>query len=532
MIKAKKASIERVIEKNSGNYLEFFNLQIIKLTDSELQKLYSENSIVLKHKPWIEQIRLFKENILSEEVESALTKRSSFGPSAWGEFFEEVETDLLFIYKKKKLNLTEMIHIVSESKSAKERFLAMTVINDGLGGYFAKFSAQNLYMVSGANEVEREERKYKHPMEYRNRSNRVSDDVVRALHSAILEVGGPIAKRYYKLKAKHLGLKKLNWSDRNAPIPFADTTVIPFNEATKIVVSAYESFSPKIAEIVKKIIEQKRIDAPVERNKKGGAYNISVVLPGNKTVSVNFLNYLGGNRDVMTYAHELGHAVHGILAGEAQGVLMENTPIIYAETASVFGEMTTFNFLKKKLIESGDRKSLLVLIMGKIDDMLNTAVRQISFSNFERRLHGMDKEFKNWNKIEKLSAEKLSSVWLDVTKDFYGKEGEIFKYNNMENMWTYISHFHRPFYVYGYAFGELLTQSLYALQDKFGDKFEPLYLELLRAGGTKDAIELLKPFGLDPSNEKFWIDGISHGLDSLINEAEKLTKEIARKNKK
>ena len=402
----------------------------------------------------------------------------------------------------------------------------MSIINSGLKWPFAKYSAQTLYMTAGSGGVENRERIYSHPMEPRNKSNRISDDVVEALHAAVIDVAGPLARRFYKLKAAHLGLKVLRWSDRNAPMPFADTAIVPFNDAKNTVLAAYESFSPTLATLIRDIINTKRIDAPAVKGKRGGAFNSSVVLPKNIPVSFVFLNYLGSNRDVMTLAHELGHSVHGLIAGKEQGALMFHAPIAYCETASVFGEMTTFKFLKKKLLENNDLKSSLALIMSKIDDILATAVRQIGFSNFERRIHGIDPSYKTWQEPKKLSVEELNIIWLETLKELYGKEGGIFTYKNTEHLWAYISHFHRPFYVYGYAFGQLLTQSIYAKQSAFGDRFEPLYLDMLKSGSTKNVIELLKPFGLDPTDKKFWIDGINTGLGAMIEEAERLSHDI------
>ena len=278
--------------------------------------------------------------------------------------------------------------------------------------------------------------------------------------------------------------------------------------------------------IVKSFFADRRIDAPATREKRHGAFNSSRVLPGGVPVSFTLLNYLGSNRDVMTLAHELGHGVHGILAGEAQGPLMFHAPIAYCETASVFGEMTTFSFLKERLKRTGDIKSLLALIMSKIDSAINTVVRQISFSNFERRLHGMDETYTTWSTPAKLSAEKLSAIWLKTTQELYGEEGEIFTYENADHLWAYISHFHSPFYVYAYAFGELLTQSLYAQRARLGAKFEPLYLDLLRSGSTKNVVELLAPFALDPMSEAFWADGIKTSLEASIEEAEELSNAI------
>jgi oligoendopeptidase F len=246
------------------------------------------------------------------------------------------------------------------------------------------------------------------------------------------------------------------------------------------------------------------------------------VLPGNHPTSFVFLNYLGSNNDVMTLAHELGHGVHGMLAGAAQGPLMAQAPIAYAETASVFGEMTTFKFLKKQLEEKNDTKALLALITGKIESNINSVVRQIGFSNFERRLHGMDAMYKTWTEPKKLSAEELDAIWLQTIKELYGNDGEVFTYKDTEHLWTYVEHFQRAFYVYGYAFGELLTQSLYAQQSRFGDRFEPLYLDLLRSGSTKDVVQLLAPFELDPTRKDFWENGIRVSLEAMVQEAEDL----------
>jgi oligoendopeptidase F len=402
----------------------------------------------------------------------------------------------------------------------------MRSVNLGLAGNFAKYSAQTLYMVAGLKAVEEKERGYAHPMDARNKSNRIPDSVVNVLHNAVTNLGGTLTRRYYKLKARHLGLNVMRWSDRNAPMPFADTTRIPFDEAAGIVEKSYESFSPTLTALVKTFFADRRIDVPVVKEKRSGAFNSSHVLPGGKAVSFTLLNYLGSNRDVMTLAHELGHGVHGILAGEAQGPLMFHAPIAYCETASVFGEMTTFTFLKERLMQAGDKSSLLALIMAKIDSTINTVVRQIGFSNFERRLHGMDETYSTWSEPKKRSVEELDAIWLKTAQELYGKDGEIFTYENSEHLWAYIPHFHSPFYVYGYAFGELLTQSLFAQKEKLGTKFEPLYLDLLRSGSTKDVVELLAPFGLDARNEAFWNDGITVSLGALIQEAEELSREM------
>jgi len=521
-VKAKLARAQQVMSQVQGEYLTFFELELVALEDAVLESLYTRDDVVQRHRPWIEQQRVFKPHLLSEPVEAALTKRSPFGPESWDEFFDEFEADLRFDHQGEKMSLTEMLDILTNSKDAALRAEVQKSINDGLGGYFAKYSAQTLYVIVGKGSVEQKERNYRNPMDARNKSNRIPDEVVDALHEAVKNVAAPLARRYYRLKAELLGLKTLRWSDRNAPLPFSDTTVVPFDKAMATVLAAYRSFSPTLAGIIEEFIATNRIDAPAAKGKRGGAFNCSFVLPGNKPQSFTFLNYLGSNHDVTTLAHELGHGVHGILAGAEQGPLMFHPPIAYCETASVFGEMTTFNFVKENLAKAGDRAALLALITQKIEGMLNTVVRQIGFSNFERRIHGMDATYSEWKEPTKLSVEELDALWLATAKEMYGEEGEVFTYENANHLWAYVSHFHRPFYVYGYAFGELLTQSLYAQRSRLGGRFENLYLDLLRSGSTKNVAELLEPFGIDPTDEKFWADGIRLSLEEMITEAEGL----------
>jgi oligoendopeptidase F len=439
-----------------------------------------------------------------------------FGPASWAEFYEEVEADLSFNVGGEKLTLSAAQHLLFD-KSAEKRAEALAALNNGFKGAFAKYSAQTLYMVSGSKQVEDGERHYEHPMAARNLDNRIPDGAVEALHQAVTEIGGPLCRRYYRMKAALLGMEKLRWSDRLAPLPLADTTIIPFDEALQMVIEAYRSFSPTLARLVAETVAARRIDAPPAKGKSSGAFNCSVVLPGNQPVSFNLLNYFGSNNDVSTMAHELGHAVHGLLASEAQGPLMHNAPIAYAETASIFGEMTTDTFLRKRLLAQGDKQNLLAFLAAKLDRMMGSVVRQISFSNFERLLHGTP---------AKLSVDELCVNWVNVTCDMYGPEGDVFEYRDMDHLWAYIDHFHRPFYVYGYACGELLTQSLYAKCANTGPDFELRYLEMLRAGGTKDAIALLQPFGLDPTDPEFWANGIKVSMGRMIDEAETLAREL------
>lgn len=515
-IKTKMQNIEERLSLLSGEHLTFFDHELVALTDAEIETLAQEDGVVKRHLPWIRHARVFKKHLLPEAVESALVKRAPFGAGSWAGFYEEVEGDLRFEFQGDKKTLTEILNVLSNDPDGDVRAEALKVINDGLSGTFRKYSAQTLNMIVRSKVLSDAERGFIHPMESRNKGSKIPDDVVEALHQAVEKTAAPLAQRYYRLKARLLGRKTLRWSDRNAPMPFVDDTIIPYPEAIEKVLSAYESFSPKLAELVREQIEKKRIYAPAHAG-KGGAFNYSFMLPGRKPISFTSLNYLGSSRDVMILAHELGHGVHGLLAGEAQGPHMFRAPMAYAETASVFGEMTTFNAMRIEVAESGDKKRLLAMTMDKLDDIISTVVRQIGFSNFERLVHGAP---------GRLSPDELDGLWLQTAKALYGEEGDVFTYENTEHLWCYVNHFHRPFYVYAYAFGELLTQSLYARQEALGDTFEPLYLDMLRSGSTKDVVELLKPFGLDPTDPQFWTHGIEVSLGSLVQEAERLADEL------
>jgi oligoendopeptidase F len=522
-IKAKLAEADNRTSRIMGKHLTFFELEVTGLADEALAALYEKDPVVARHRPWIENLRRFRPHQLSEPVEAALTTRSPFGPSAWNEFYDEVLSDTEFTYKGERKTLAEMFHEIERSRDTGERAEILTEIHRGLGGHFLKFAAQTLYVNIGKKQVEDAERGYANPMSLRNKANRISDEVVEALHSSVMQNGGELARRYYRLKAKLLGQEKLKWSDRNAALPSADIAEMPFKEAMQIVHDAYASFSPTLAGIVDSFFKEKRVDVPAMKTKRQGAFNSSVIIPGNKVYSFTFLNYLGSPRDVMTLAHEVGHGVHAMLAGEAQGPLMFGAPIAYCETASVFGEMLTFEFLRKRIVQGGDKTSLLMLTAEKIEDSLNTIVRQIGMSNFERRMHGMNETYSAWTPIRKLSSDELNEIWIRAQKEMYGEEGDVFTYEHAERLWSYVHHFHSQFYVYGYAFGELLTQSLFAQRETLGDRFEPLYLDLLRAGGTKDAIELLAPFGLDPRDPQFWMNGLEKSLGTWIKEAEELS---------
>ncbi|MAV25811.1 MAG: hypothetical protein CMQ05_06780 [Gammaproteobacteria bacterium] len=516
-IQQKMGQAQEALSRASADFLTFFDHEVVAIDEATYQKLIDSDPVVRKHRSLLDHQRANKEYLLEEIVERALTLRSPFGASEWSDYMDELEAELRFSFDQRNMTLPEILHVTANDRSAERRAEAMAVFSQGLAEQrFDRTMARTLNVVIGGKAVEDRERGYSNPMSARNIGNRVDDDTVIALHDAVAEEGAVQAQRYYRLLSAHLRLDTLKWSDRNAPVPFANDETVLWGDCVDTVLSAYESFSPTLRDLVAKMLDRKWVDAPPYEGKTGGAFNYSVLLPNGEPRAYNFLNYLGSPRDIMTVAHEAGHGVHGMLAAESQGALMMRAPMAYAETASIFGEMTTFQYL---LSNTSDDEAKLALLMEKSADHVNSVVRQISFSNFERRVH-------EERKSGKLTQEEFNRAWMDVTYAFYGEPGELFTYDHVENLWSYVSHFLRPFYVYAYAFGELFTQSLFASRDQIGNDFEPMYLDLLRAGGSKDAVALMQPFGLDPRDPSFWRMGIRNSIASWLDDAEAISERL------
>ncbi len=513
-IQQRLAQVQEAYSEAAANFLTFFEHEVAGLEEAGYQALLDGDARVRTHKPMLDHIRENKAYLLEESVERAIGLRSPYGASEWSDYIDEREAELRFNVGGETLTLPEILHLANNHADADKRSQALSVFSEGLREQgFDKLMARTLNVVLGAKSVEDRERGYADPMSSRNISNQVDDATVEAWHEAVADVGAAQAQRYYKLLSAHLGKRPLAWSDRNAPLPFADNTKIAWNDCVETVLSAYASFSPTLSDLVAKMLERKWVDAPPYEGKGGGAFNYSILLPTGEARAYNFLNYMGSPRDVMTMAHEVGHGVHGMLAAQQQGALMFRAPMAYAETASLFGEMTTFQYVLANT-ESDEQK--LALLMEKASDHVNTVVRQISFSNFERAIHAQRRD-------GKLMLEDFNRMWMAVTEAFYGKDGELFTYANVDNLWSYVTHFMRPFYVYAYAFGELFTQSLFARKASFGDEFEPMYLDLLRAGGSRNAVELMAPFGLDPRDPAFWREGIKSSIAQWLDEAEEIS---------
>ncbi|OSM02141.1 M3 family metallopeptidase [Magnetofaba australis] len=505
------------IDAAQGAHGVFFEDEIAHMDDADYARLLETDARCTRVRAYLDKVRRSRPYMLTAEVEGALAKRRAYGADSWSQFYDEAEADLRFDFEGQQRTLTEMLHILSVDGDGERRAACQRVVNDGLGGPFVKFSAQCLNMVVGAKRIEDKERGYAHPMAFRNINNMVSDGVVETLHRVVIDHVGPLAQRYYRLKAHLMGRETLRWSDRNAPLPFDDSAQIPYATALRWVTEAFAGFSPKLADLVQNHAAAGRIDAPARSGKRSGAFNYSCVVGDGQPMAFTHLNYLGSARDVMTLAHELGHGVHGLLAGEAQGALQASPPMALAETASIFAEMTAFNHLRSQPEANGSPQQRMALLCGKIEDMLNTVLRQIGFSLFEQRVHNAGK---------RLDAATLNGWWRESVIELYGPEGETFTYADIDCLWSYVSHFHNPFYVYAYALGELLTQSLHARRDEYGEAFEPLLLDLLRAGGSKDLVTLLQPFAVDPERPQFWIDGVQASLGKLIPEAEETARSL------
>jgi oligoendopeptidase F len=516
-IEQRIGQIQEAWSRAHANHLNFFDHELVAIPEATYQAVLDRDEVANRHRPMLEHARANRSYLLSEDIERALTLRGPFGPSEWSDYIREAEAELRFDLDGETKTLPEILHVAANDSDSGRRAAALHAFSAELtSSRFDRLMARTLNVVIGAKAVEDSERGYESPMSARNIGNRVDDATVEALHTAVADAGARQARRYYRLLSAHLGTAPLKWSDRNAQVPFADTRVVPWQCCVDTVLAAYESFSPTLRDLVARMVSRRWVDAPPAPGKTGGAFNMSVLLPSGEPRAYNFLNYQGSTRDVMTVAHEAGHGAHGMLAAEAQGALMFRAPMAYAETASIFGEMTTFKYL---LARSESTEQRLALLMGKCADHVNTVVRQISFSHFERKVHEQ-------RRSGKLTVDDYNQLWMSVARQFYGEPGDLFTYDDTDNLWSYVTHFLRPFYVYAYAFGELFTQSLYASKDRFGDAFEPMYVDLLRAGGSKSAVELMEPFELDPRDPAFWRQGIEGSIQVWLDDAEQLTRDM------
>jgi oligoendopeptidase F len=487
----------------ASSHLLFFTLELNRIDDALIEKALSHPAFG-HYRPWVEDVRKERPYQLDDKIEQLFHEKSVTGRGAWNRLFDETLAALKFKIDGEELPLEPALNALTDPSEAK-RHKAADEISHVLRSELRTFTLVTNVLAKDK-EISDRWRGFKDIADDRHLSNRVEREIVDALVASVRASFPRLSHRYYALKAKWFGKKQLEYWDRNAPLPKVETRTIPWNEARDTVLSAYSAFSPKMASVAQRFFDDRWIDAPARAGKSPGAFAHPTVPSAHPYVMVN---YLGKPRDVMTLAHELGHGVHQVLAGP-NGALMAPTPLTLAETASVFGEMLTFRSLLAKITDPREKKAMLA---QKVEDMLNTVIRQIAFYTFERRIHT---ERKNGE----LTSEQIGKIWLEVQHESLGPA--IHLGEGYDVYWTYIGHFiHAPFYVYAYAFGDCLVNSLYAVYEKSNEGFAERYLAMLAAGGTKHHSDLLKPVGLDARDPKFWQTGLEL-IDSMISEIEKL----------
>jgi oligoendopeptidase F len=481
--------------------LLFFTLELNRIEDAVLDAAMGEGSLA-RYRPWIEDIRKDKPFQLDDRLEQLFHEKSVTGRAAWNRLFDETIASLRFTVRGEELTLEPTLNKLQDPDEAVRKDAA-----DALARVF-KANLRTFTLITNTltkdKEISDRWRGFADVADSRHLANRVEREVVDALVAAVQEAYPRLSHRYYRLKARWFGKERLEHWDRNAPLPKVEQRTIPWDEARDTVLAAYAGFAPRMAEIAKKFFDERWIDAPVRPGKAPGAFAHPTVPSVHPYV---LLNYQGKPRDVMTLAHELGHGVHQVLAAP-NGALMAPTPLTLAETASVFGEMLTFRRLLDRTKNPVQRKAMLA---QKVEDMINTVVRQIAFYSFERKVH---LERRNGE----LTSDQLCELWLSVQDESLGPAIRLGE--GYESFWTYIPHFvHSPFYVYAYAFGDCLVNSLYGVYRNASDGFAERYFAMLSAGGTKHHSELLAPFGLDARDPAFWQIGLAM-IEGLIAELE------------
>ncbi len=491
---------ERVNAINT--HLLFVTLELNRVEDEILTARLEESAKLASLKPWLDNVRAFRPHQLSDEIEKVLHERSVTGRSAWVRLFDESMSALRFPFRGEDLTSAQIFDKMSAKDRAVRRDAATAI--SGVLAKNIRLCTRITNTLVKDKAIEDGWRKFERPISSRNLANQVEDEVVEALITAVRHAYPRLSHRYYALKARWMGLEKLEFWDRNAPLPEDSDQRRSWDDAKVVVVNAYRTFSPRLAEMVDRFFVRRWIDAEVRPGKDSGAFCHPVVPSVHPYVLMNFQ---GKSRDVMTLAHELGHGVHQLLAAK-QGLLLAGTPLTLAETASVFGEQLTFRALLGQAASPVERR---VLLASKVEDMLNTVVRQIAFCEFERRVHDARKE-------AELTPDDLGDIWMAVQQESLGPA---FNYpDEYRAYWSYIPHFvHVPFYVYAYAFGDCLVNALYKRYEEAPEGFEPRYLAMLEAGGTLRHKELLSPFGLDASDPAFWAGGLSV-LEDYIAELE------------
>ncbi len=480
----------------------FFTLELNELDDAEIAAALKASPAAARWRPWLRRVRLGRPHELSPDLERILIDRAP-AVANWSRLYDDTLARLVAKVGGEALTLPEALNRLSDPAVDKRRAAAKAL---------AKALAERettlalcLNTIAEEKRVEDRWRKYATPAAARHIANEVDAEAVAAMESAVVEAYPTLSHRYYRLKAKALGKRTLDHWDRNAPLTATAPKLYDWRQAKGMVLESFSSLAPHFAHAAEVFFDKPWIDAAPRAGKQSGAYSHPVTADRHPYV---FLNYMGERRDVLTLAHELGHAVHQTLAAP-RGTLLADTPLTLAETASIFGEGLVFERLLAEATPA-DRKGLLA---GKIEDALNTVVRQIAFHRFETRFHDA-------RAAGEVSPEAIGAIWLEVMGESLGPSVRLNP--GYEHYWAYVSHFvHAPFYVYAYAFGNLLVEALMEARRADPAGFTPLYEDLLAAGGTRTYVEALAPFGLDPRQREFWAAGCRN-IERLVDEFETL----------
>ncbi len=480
----------------------FFTLELNQLEDNEIEMAFKAHPPAARWRPWMRRVRLSRPHELSPDLERMLIDR---GPAVanWTRLYDETLARLTAKVGRETLTLPETLNRMSDPDATRRKQAAQ-----GLAKALEERTptlALSMNTLAFEKQVEDRWRKYPEPAASRHLANEVDADAVEALEAAVVEAYPSVSHRYYALKAKVMGRKTLDYWDRNAPLDTAQPRTYDWDEAKGMVLESFSDLAPKFADTARTFFNEPWIDARPRAGKQSGAYSHPVTANRHPYV---FMNYMGERRDVLTLAHELGHAVHQTLCSPL-GTLLADTPLTLAETASIFGEGLVF----ERLLAGASKPERMGLLAGKIEDGLNTVVRQIAFHRFETQFHAARQE-------GELSPDHISGIWLDVMAESLGPAVKLNP--GYEHYWAYVSHFvHAPFYVYAYAFGDLLVRGLMEKRREDPAAFAPLYEDLLAAGGTRTYVEALKPFGLNPREKAFWAAGVSQ-LERLVDEFDDL----------
>ncbi len=481
-------------------HILFFRLELNRIDDAVLDEKFDSPEFS-RWRPYLRDLRVWRKHQLSDELERFVHDREVTGRAAWSRLFDETIAGMRIPLAGEQLTVNAVLNKLSDPDRL-TRETAATAIGTAFAEREKLFSLITNTLAKDK-EIVDTWRHLPRPGSDRNLSNVVEDEVVDALVTAVVADFPRLSHRYYALKARWLGLDKLQHWDRNAPLPGDEDRLVTWPEAESTVLEAYRRFDSDLGDVGQRFFDHNWIDAAPRDGKSGGAFAHPTVPSAHPYILMNFH---GRTRDVMTLAHELGHGVHQVLAAE-QGYLMSGTPLTLAETASVFGEMLTFQSL---LDAETDPRRRRLMLAGKVEDMLNTVVRQIAFYRFETLVHDERRQ-------GEILPERLGEIWLQVQTESLGPA---FTFTpDYSVFWSYVPHFiHSPFYVYAYAFGDCLVNALYAVFQSGHPGFQAKYRDMLRAGGTKVHKDLLAPFGLDASDPAFWrrgLDVISGFIDQL-----------------